>query len=157
MSCFNSFRLNGTSRCLQLQPKHPTQFINKPFPYLCQIPVLTLSGLMEHQDAYNPYPNALLSLRYIIEVLNALLYLYYKPFLVLTLSGLMEHQDAYNPYPNALLSLRYIIEVGKIIIGDVQVEPGEVKEGDNITSHPPQDKQPSTETEDEVNICYYNI
>ncbi|KAK7503919.1 hypothetical protein BaRGS_00005042, partial [Batillaria attramentaria] len=50
--------------------------------------------------------------------------------------GLAECQEAYNPYPNALLSMRFIIEVSKIILADTVVEPGEVKEGDNLPDAP---------------------
>lgn len=50
--------------------------------------------------------------------------------------GLGECQEAYNPYPNALLSIRFIIEVSKIILTDAIVEPGEVKEGDNLPHAP---------------------
>jgi len=47
--------------------------------------------------------------------------------------GLQDCQEAYSPYPNALLSVRFIITVGKIIMSDTQLEPGEIKEGDNVT------------------------
>ncbi|KAL8558461.1 hypothetical protein ACOMHN_052278 [Nucella lapillus] len=53
--------------------------------------------------------------------------------------GLGECQEAYNPYPNALLSIRFIIEVAKIILADAAVEPGEVKEGDNVPDAPRHD------------------
>lgn len=56
---------------------------------------------------------------------------------VMTFPGLGDCQEAYSPYPNALLSLRFIISVGKIIMADSQVEPGEVKEGDNMTMSKP--------------------
>ncbi|XP_041358680.1 transmembrane protein 232-like isoform X2 [Gigantopelta aegis] len=59
----------------------------------------------------------------------------FKNRLFTYLDGLQDCQEAYNPYPNALLSLRFIIEVGKIILADALIEPGEVKEGDRI---PPQ-------------------
>lgn len=55
----------------------------------------------------------------------------------MTFPGLGDCQEAYSPYPNALLSLRFIISVGKIIMADSQVEPGEVKEGDNMTMSKP--------------------
>ena len=45
-------------------------------------------------------------------------------------SGFSDCQFAYSPYPNALLAVRFVNEVGKIVIGDSPVEPGEVKEGD---------------------------
>lgn len=51
--------------------------------------------------------------------------------------GLGDCQEAYSPYPNALLSLRFIISVGKIIMADALVEPGEVKEGDNMSMSKP--------------------
>ena len=51
----------------------------------------------------------------------------------IALTGLQECQEAYSPYPNALLSLRFIITVGRIILSDTQLEPGEIKEGDNIS------------------------
>ena len=51
----------------------------------------------------------------------------------------MECQEAYNPYPNALLSIRFIIEVSKIILADAVVDPGEVKEGDNLPDAPKHD------------------
>ncbi|KAL5012806.1 hypothetical protein ScPMuIL_011357 [Solemya velum] len=57
----------------------------------------------------------------------------FKNRLFTYLDGLQECQEAYNPYPNALLSLRFIISVGKIIMADTQVEPGEIKEGDNVS------------------------
>lgn len=59
----------------------------------------------------------------------------YRP--LMTFPGLGDCQEAYSPYPNALLSLRFIISVGKIIMADSQVEPGEVKEGDNMTMSKP--------------------
>ncbi|XP_005105470.1 transmembrane protein 232 [Aplysia californica] len=52
------------------------------------------------------------------------------------IDGLHECQEAYNPYPNALLSLRFIIEVGKIILADSQLEPGDIKEGDKLPEAP---------------------
>ncbi|XP_060065301.1 transmembrane protein 232-like isoform X1 [Ylistrum balloti] len=54
----------------------------------------------------------------------------FKSRLFTYLDGLGECQEAYNPYPNALLCLRFIITVGKIIMADAQMEPGEIKEGD---------------------------
>ncbi|CAC5393079.1 unnamed protein product [Mytilus coruscus] len=57
----------------------------------------------------------------------------FKNRLFTYLDGLSECQEAYSPYPNALLSLRFIITVGKIIMADTEVEPGEIKEGDNIS------------------------
>lgn len=56
----------------------------------------------------------------------------FKNRLFTYLDGLLECQEAYSPYPNALLSLRFIITVGKIIMSDTELEPGEVKEGDNV-------------------------
>lgn len=56
----------------------------------------------------------------------------FKNRLFTYLDGLQECQEAYSPYPNALLSLRFIITVGKIIMSDTQLEPGEIKEGDNV-------------------------
>ncbi|KAL4230935.1 hypothetical protein ACF0H5_011309 [Mactra antiquata] len=56
----------------------------------------------------------------------------FKNRLFTYLDGLTECQEAYSPYPNALLSLRFIITVGKIIMSDTQLEPGEIKEGDNV-------------------------
>lgn len=56
----------------------------------------------------------------------------FKNRLFTYLDGLQECQEAYSPYPNALLSLRFIITVGKIVMSDTQLEPGEIKEGDNI-------------------------
>ncbi|XP_053389979.1 uncharacterized protein LOC128552922 isoform X3 [Mercenaria mercenaria] len=56
----------------------------------------------------------------------------FKNRLFTYLDGLQECQEAYSPYPNALLSLRFIITVGKIIMSDTQLEPGDIKEGDNI-------------------------
>lgn len=61
----------------------------------------------------------------------------FKNRLFTYLDGLGDCQEAYSPYPNALLSLRFIISVGKIIMADSQVEPGEVKEGDNMTMSKP--------------------
>jgi hypothetical protein len=49
-------------------------------------------------------------------------------------AGFGDCQDAYSPYPTALLCVRYINEVGKIIIGDCNLEAGEMKEGDKICS-----------------------
>ncbi|XP_052278054.1 uncharacterized protein LOC127876689 isoform X2 [Dreissena polymorpha] len=57
----------------------------------------------------------------------------FKNRLFTYLDGLQECQEAYSPYPNALLSIRFIINVGKIIMSDAQLEPGEIKEGDNVT------------------------
>ncbi|XP_052078654.1 transmembrane protein 232-like isoform X2 [Mytilus californianus] len=57
----------------------------------------------------------------------------FKNRLFTYLDGLSECQEAYSPYPNALLSLRFIITVGKIIMADTEVEPGEIKEGDNVS------------------------
>lgn len=57
----------------------------------------------------------------------------FKNRLFTYLDGLSDCQEAYSPYPNALLSLRFIITVGKIIMADAEVEPGEVKEGDNVS------------------------
>ena len=54
----------------------------------------------------------------------------------LLLAGLQSCQEAYNPYPNALLSLRFVMEVGKIILADSQLEPGDVKEGDRLDRLP---------------------
>ena len=45
-------------------------------------------------------------------------------------TGFADCQEAYSPYPNALLCIRFINEVGRMIIGDACLEPGEVKEGD---------------------------
>ncbi|KAL3880654.1 hypothetical protein ACJMK2_032876 [Sinanodonta woodiana] len=59
----------------------------------------------------------------------------FKNRLFTYLDGLSDCQEAYSPYPNALLSMRFIITVGKIVMADTQVEPGEVKEGDNVP-HP---------------------
>ena len=56
-------------------------------------------------------------------------------------AGLGECQEAYNPYPNALLSMRFIIEVAKIILADSAIEPGEVKEGDNVPDAPKHDME----------------
>lgn len=49
-------------------------------------------------------------------------------------TGFGDCQESYNPYPNALLYIRYINEVGKMILGASasQLDPGEVKEGDNL-------------------------
>ncbi|KAK7096660.1 transmembrane protein 232-like [Littorina saxatilis] len=55
--------------------------------------------------------------------------------------GLVECQEAYNPYPNVLLSMRFIIEVSKIILADAAVEPGEVKEGDDVPGAPKHDME----------------
>ncbi|GFS04933.1 transmembrane protein 232-like isoform X1 [Elysia marginata] len=52
------------------------------------------------------------------------------------IDGLQSCQEAYNPYPNALLSLRFVMEVGKIILADSQLEPGDVKEGDRMDRLP---------------------
>lgn len=52
------------------------------------------------------------------------------------IDGLQSCQEAYNPYPNALLSLRFVMEVGKIILADSQLEPGDVKEGDRLPGAP---------------------
>ncbi|RUS86816.1 hypothetical protein EGW08_005412 [Elysia chlorotica] len=52
------------------------------------------------------------------------------------IDGLQSCQEAYNPYPNALLSLRFVMEVGKIILADSQLEPGDVKEGDRLDRLP---------------------
>ncbi|KAK3085879.1 hypothetical protein FSP39_009975 [Pinctada imbricata] len=60
----------------------------------------------------------------------------FKNRLFTYLDGLQDCQEAYSPYPNALLSLRFIISVGKILMADAQVEPGEIKEGDNVISKP---------------------
>ncbi|KAJ8297545.1 hypothetical protein KUTeg_024076 [Tegillarca granosa] len=57
----------------------------------------------------------------------------FKNRLFTYLDGLSDCQEAYSPYPNALLSLRFIITVGKIIMADSQIEPGEVKEADNLS------------------------
>lgn len=57
----------------------------------------------------------------------------FKNRLFTYLDGLADCQEAYSPYPNALLSLRFIITVGKIIMADTEVEPGEIKEGDNVS------------------------
>ncbi|XP_067661343.1 transmembrane protein 232-like [Haliotis asinina] len=56
----------------------------------------------------------------------------FKNRLFTYLDGLQDCQEAYSPYPNALLSIRYIIEVGKIVLADAIIEPGEVKEGDRM-------------------------
>ncbi|XP_048772983.2 transmembrane protein 232-like isoform X2 [Ostrea edulis] len=61
----------------------------------------------------------------------------FKNRLFTYLDGLGDCQEAYSPYPNALLSLRFIISVGKIIMADALVEPGEVKEGDNMSMSKP--------------------
>ncbi|WAQ97990.1 TM232-like protein [Mya arenaria] len=58
----------------------------------------------------------------------------FKNRLFTYLDGLQDCQEAYSPYPNALLSVRFIITVGKIIMSDTQLEPGEVKEGDNVVT-----------------------
>jgi len=47
-------------------------------------------------------------------------------------AGLNEYQEAYSPYPNAHLCLRYIIEVGKVMFLDDDLDPGEVKETENV-------------------------
>ncbi|GFO10608.1 transmembrane protein 232-like isoform x1 [Plakobranchus ocellatus] len=52
------------------------------------------------------------------------------------IDGLQSCQEAYNPYPNALLSLRFVMEVGKIILADSQLEPGDIKEGDRLPEAP---------------------
>lgn len=57
----------------------------------------------------------------------------FKSRLFTYLDGLGECQEAYNPYPNALLCLRFIITVGKIIMADAQMDPGEIKEGDTFS------------------------
>ncbi|KAK3577758.1 hypothetical protein CHS0354_017457 [Potamilus streckersoni] len=59
----------------------------------------------------------------------------FKNRLFTYLDGLSDCQEAYSPYPNALLSMRFIITVGKIVMADTLIEPGEVKEGDNVP-HP---------------------
>ncbi|XP_013408487.1 transmembrane protein 232 isoform X2 [Lingula anatina] len=68
----------------------------------------------------------------------------YKSRLFTYLDGLPECQDAYNPYPNALLSLRYVIEVGKILVSDVLLDSGEIKEGDNIPTADSEELFPET-------------
>ncbi|CAH1789866.1 unnamed protein product [Owenia fusiformis] len=58
----------------------------------------------------------------------------FKNRLFTYLDGFGESQDVYSPYPNALLYVRFINEVGKIIIGDANLDAGELKEGDKIPS-----------------------
>ncbi|KAF6037490.1 TMEM232 [Bugula neritina] len=56
----------------------------------------------------------------------------FKSRLYMYLDGLNEYQEAYSPYPNAHLCLRYIIEVGKVMFLDDDLDPGEVKETENV-------------------------
>ncbi|XP_064645198.1 uncharacterized protein LOC135498737 [Lineus longissimus] len=84
----------------------------------------------------------------------------FKGRLFTYLDGFAECQEAYNPYPNALLSLRYINEVGKIVIGDANIEPGEIKEGDALDKqslieslHSSKERRSSTKNSTSVNTA----
>ena len=70
-------------------------------------------------------------------------------------TGFAECQHAYSPFPNALLAIRFINEVGRMIIGESALEPGEMKEGDaysssNDPTHSSNEKQQSTATKSET-------
>lgn len=71
----------------------------------------------------------------------------FKNRLFTYLDGLQDCQEAYSPYPNALLSMRFIITVGKIIMADTQLEPGDIKEGDNMPQKSPLSR-PSAKSQD---------
>ena len=45
-----------------------------------------------------------------------------------------EYLESYEAHPDALLCLRYIGDVGEMIVGDLNTESGEVKEGDAVRS-----------------------